>query len=505
MLRLPPSSISLSEEDIKFHLRQAQLIRNLREDGYNKPDIERYAKDYLELTTQRACQNAPGLELPAPTADELIASRNLPHCPQDATVEDEPQQAEGHMAGGLPTDATDTVTAFPDLPLDLVKERRHRKQSKNCNVEPSSVAVRPAQHAPRKSSLLRFAQAASPEGSPDDGDGGFEMVSDVRPPKLRLYNGRSNSYTYQSSECESVASALEDQVVFDGMSRLSLGDGNLDDELDNSSFALPPAYSPAVRTLPASDLQFASPVSGHGSDDSLSVHFDRSVRARRQGSGDHGGPAYTSTDLPSSPPLPVAPATHGSRASRAGESPQLPSTPTPIRALFPHTEGRFFRHQLDGNSFSVYNDSLPASDQPQTPADLSRRPIINEQNAAYTEPPGMIMRSAPGRRLWEPEYGEQSPTTRAVTLRERRARELARSARAEGARLGRMRIRDEAMLHAGARHATEAAHTFGQTGEDAWREELILDRVGEENFEVDLEPRGRRIMRAVSGNARFEQ
>ena len=68
------------------------------------------------------------------------------------------------------------------------------------------------------------------------------------------------------------------------------------------------------------------------------------------------------------------------------------------------------------------------------------------------------------------DIGEQSPTVRAVDIRERRARELRRGTRLQAWRWARI--------------GGDPGSTWGMDGPraDTWRDELDLDRVGEENF-----------------------
>ncbi|KIW23880.1 hypothetical protein, variant [Cladophialophora immunda] len=373
------------------------------------------------------------------------------------------------------------------------------------------------QHAPRKSSLLRFAEAASPEHPSTEPDEGRPVPAPSVTPIRRKYKRRSHTYPYQSSERDSVTDTLTYEHVLDGMNRVSL-----DDSLDSAPFELPPAIQASARTNSAEDITFASPVTGSplgdGSVDVSSTAIASRTTECRQ-SSDSLGQMYTITDMPSSPPLPQTPA-----ADYFGEQPaspvstRLPSTPTPIRnaADLPRTEPRPYRHQyLDGNSYTVYNDSLPADSQPQTPAETSRHPLITEQDAAYTAPPGMLhIGSASvgyhGRQGWDQGASQQSPTARAINLRERRNRELTRSVQAEGVRLHRLRMRDESRFTQHALEADVAAtgrnrtEAFSPTSDDLWRDELEADRVGDENFETGHDRSHRTIMRAVSGNARFD-
>ena len=515
MIRLPPSSISLSERDIDFHLRHAEMYDGLLRQGFKKEDVIRYLNDYREATLQAAYRDAQGFNLNVPSTFELSCSQ-----PRSSVTSEDGQhkpikQTSGHSSSTRSTNGS--VTTFPDLsPDDLELEAAVQEDAYDDNAgSPGSMAptMHVNQHAPRKSSLLRFAKIASPERRPVESDQAFMVPAASRTKK---YKRRSNTYPYQSSDRDSVGDTLPHEDVVDGMSRLSLTqDHESDDMLESIPFALPPSFSPNSPTHSDVDLTFASPLMSpldeEGSAEASSVNDVRQTSSRRPSSSLLGH-SDAMLDIPSSPPLPRTPARYYSRQTRTTlQSPQLPVTPTPIRnaSTMARTEPRHYRNQLDGNAFSVYNDSLPAGSQPRTPADLSRQLLITEHDAAYTAPPGMIRvetTSRHDRRVWDRDSGEQSPVARAFDLRERRNRELMRSVRAEGVRLNRLRVRDEAMftqrsLQANGNVQVEA---LPQMPDDVWRDDLDVDRVGEENFEADPDASQRRVMRAVSGNARFD-
>ncbi|OCT47311.1 hypothetical protein CLCR_02401 [Cladophialophora carrionii] len=521
MIRLPATSISLSERDIDFHLRQAELYHGLRKQGFKKDDVVRYLRDYREAAAEAASQDKHGFDLSTPSTVELSSSRPRPASTSNGDLPLPSKRGPGHPSSTAPTSTS--CIPFPDFASELSEPESddgqliyHKIQDVDDSrkVSPASMpsSINTNQHAPRKSSLLRFAQAASPERLSADTEDGTVGASVMNTAKAKKYRRRSTTYPYQSSERESAGEAYVDGQVLDRMNRMSLGEDDLHDELSSSSFALPPAYSDSVRTSSASDLQFASPMSGDGSGDSPSLSFVHAPVTHRRNS-DQLERGYSIADVSSSPPLPVTPVREFTRRARASsDSSQVPTTPTPIRkaSSVPRTEPKPYRQQLDGHSFSVYNDSLPASSQPETPADLSRQPLITEHEAAYTAPPAMIRSGHHGQHTWELDMGEQSPTARAMTLRGRRNRELTRSVRAEGVRLNRLMMRDEAMLTQRGLRAAAAANgdavvaALPQIPDDVWRDNLDADRVGEENLEAELDVGGRRVMRAVSGNARFD-
>lgn len=107
-------------------------------------------------------------------------------------------------------------------------------------------------------------------------------------------------------------------------------------------------------------------------------------------------------------------------------------------------------------------------------------------------------------------------------LRERRARELMRSARAEGLRLERIRRLDhQRLIHDRTDRRPSMARAMGRDDEardldgeaglegpgptvieEQWRDDLEVDRVGDENWEGEAGDVGIRVgIRVLSGNA----
>ena len=131
----------------------------------------------------------------------------------------------------------------------------------------------------------------------------------------------------------------------------------------------------------------------------------------------------------------------------------VPVTPNPVEIRQPvHTEPRTFDAYGRRSRLSVYDDRLSPSRQPQTPADLARRPLLTDRDTAYTAPPGSL-----GRRL-RASGNDMSPTTRGRELRSRWTREYQRAEVVE---------RDRANEQRSVRML--------------WLDEWAADRVGEEN------------------------
>ncbi|RMZ82658.1 hypothetical protein DV738_g1635, partial [Chaetothyriales sp. CBS 135597] len=161
-----------------------------------------------------------------------------------------------------------------------------------------------------------------------------------------------------------------------------------------------------------------------------------------------------------------------------------------------HTEPRLRRGlQMELSSFPVFNDGLPIDDQPQTPRDLSRY-LVTEEDAAYTAPPGALYTASPTRRPRAAvaegavDYGDQSPVALAMDSRERRARELIRGVRAERMRLQRQLLHDRDIIAQGLDGGLEAASDSNDSDPtavpDFWRDDWEDDRVGDENWEGQL-------------------
>ncbi|OAP59406.1 hypothetical protein AYL99_06704 [Fonsecaea erecta] len=530
MIRLPPSSLSLSERDIEFHLRQTQIYQGLLRQGFKKDDIIRYLNDYRNAAADAVYPGLQGFGLSTSSTVELSYRR-----PQPSPGESDRDQGKekSPVCHGSSESIDGLITCFPDLspdieefqdePPDHLSDILGQGSENSPNGSPKSPrSLGPTlhlnQHAPRKSSLLRFAEVVSPERPSPDAEEGRPVPVPTATPMRKKYKRRSHTYPYQSSEQDSVAETLTQDQILDSLNQISL-----DDSLEDAPLELPPAIHTTAPIYPAQDVMFASPATesapGDGSVHRSSTDIAQPTLGRRRSSSDVLGQMYFITDMPSSPPLPRTPANDyfGQEPASPG-SPRLPSTPTPIRnaATLPRTEPRPHRPRyLDGSSYAVYNDSLPADSQPQTPADVARHPLITEQDAVYTAPPGMLRirsvsvahRDRPG---WDRETAQQSPTARAINMRERRNRELTRSVQAEGVRLQRLRIRDESRFMQRALEA-DAAATGGNRAEmlspatdDIWRDELEADRVGDENFETGNNGGDRGVMRAVSGNARLD-
>jgi hypothetical protein len=128
----------------------------------------------------------------------------------------------------------------------------------------------------------------------------------------------------------------------------------------------------------------------------------------------------------------------------------LSTTPSPVRIPQPtYAAPQTYHGHGVSSRLSIYNDHLPSTQQPQTPADLARQPMLTAHDAAYTAPPGSVGQ----RRVIR---NDMSPTRRGREPRARWTREYEQAERVA-------REREQ------------------RTGPRLWVDEWVLDRVGEEN------------------------
>jgi hypothetical protein len=511
MLRLPPTSISLSTQDVELHLHQAEICHGLLKQGFKKSDVFRYLDDFRQAV---ASQNKPQppFDLKTPSTVDLQLQRSE-SVDADSRAARSNRQASSQSSKSDASSRSSSYITPPEPSDEETAGFTPCSDESLLSPELPPVPKLVNQHAPRKSSLLRFAEPASPNiSSPESDNRTVISATAFVSASTKKYRKRSNTYPYQSSERESTSEASTQEQLRQHFTRLSLEQSTEDDD---SREMVRLVYGRHRGDTDNPSPPFASPIGSPSHVDNFMGYYDGNLEqwsSRPRDSSSQNGDQQTLADISSSPPFPMTPSRHSVRhLPTSSTSNDIPTTPSPIRNAMPPpplTDPRHYRQQLDGDSFSVYNDALPADSQPQTPAELSRQTLITEREAAYTAPPGMI--HTPGRRQarigWDREPGEPSPTTWALSIRDRRQRELARGVRAEGVRLNRLRMRDEAMFtqQPAETDGRPAREPLTQLQEDPWRDDLDADRVGEENFE-DLAGVGHpRVMRAMSGNARFD-
>ena len=476
MIRLPHTSINLSEHDLAFHMQQIDIYHGLLKQGFKKKHILRYFKEHREANVGASEDSEPEITTALSTVE--LAARSPP-----PTEVSDPLHHQGTSRSSSSEQETDGPHATVQGNQDKSELAEITKSS------PSTAAPPNHRHAPRQSSLLRFAQAVSPDSTQSD-----EINKLPTCPVLpaRSYRPRTDTYSYNQSEASESDLATQ-------FSSLHISPIARDDET-----VTPEPTQPSTLLMRPEAASFVP--------EAVLTPRRSSLRATSIGTTRRPDSSSPRGEFPSSPPIPTV-----QDASRLGSSPLLPSmpaTPTPARRnqRSVWTEPRNHGPQYLDGSFPVYNDSLPPSTQPQTPSDLTRGQLVTEREAAYTAPVGMVRTPTASRlqRVARPEQaeaGEQSPTRRAMGMRERRARELLRGARAEGVRLERQRRQDREMM-------TRVDRTGEQRGRDGpgpavfteqWEDQLEGDRVGDENWEGELDGAathpGRRTIRVVSGNA----
>ncbi|ETN41211.1 uncharacterized protein HMPREF1541_03146 [Cyphellophora europaea CBS 101466] len=474
MLRLPPTSISLSQGDVAFAEQQLDIYLGLLKQGFKKRDILRYFEAQKPAANSAA---QPNEDLRAPSTVDLITQARecravvghvLPLHPDDAKLHGQQHAAEG-------------AEEQSSQPLDVSSPAQSPHQSQR--------------HAPRQSSMLRFGQNASPTRF----DESQITNSEFRPP-VRTYRPRTDTYSYNQSE-------ISESDLIQGAAALTVDQTRV-------STMRPEAED----FVPANRRALGTVRQPCGSESAVS-----SIRAS-VGSND-------SSDSSTTPPKPTRPSRSidDSSSSEGNDENSLsllsvPNTPVRRRPTPCHS---LRNRVLDGTlPFYVYNDAALGDIQPQSPADLARQPILNEHNAAYTAPVGMIhspTRHIRNQREGMSEEGSQTPTTRAITMQNRRARELERSVRLEAVRMVRQRTVDQATTGGAMNVQGRGAPGLGGgireervsdgnetdatliTGVTDWRDSLEEDRVGEENWELEGAA-GRDDndigMRVLSGNAR---
>lgn len=521
MLRLPASSISLSEKDIQFHLHQLEIYQGLLKQGFKKQEILRYYEEHRQANLKNN-QN-DGVEIGTGKISCVdLASRNPIH-PVSFSKGHTPDTSKGSdKFSRTPTKSSTTVSIQPVYAEAPDFDDLDHESSTNLSATQADThgEKRPEEqkhihpHAPRKSSLLRFAERPSSDTSSSP-----EKISNDN---LQPLIARPHKYTFLSeaqfySECNTKDDDSHISLRYDineEMSDLSLFEKN-DESLPGSVHE-----STLPLTISATDSDSESPLGrnrGKYRSELMTNDFP-----------DIGNSVFSISPPTISTPPRANSLTLTSRAefglasspsvidSEDGQNTSLQTrlqhqarslhTPSPRNSPRSEPHNRYY-HYLDGDSFAVYNDSLSPDTQPQTPAELARQPLVTEQDAAYTAPPGAVRTSLMSR---ERRYGhsvvliqpdEESPTRRAMGMRERRNRELLRSIRAQSIRWERIRQQlDQQALQPQAGIPMEL-NGPGPAFEDQWRDELDNDRVGEENFEQEQEAGFGHGVRVISGNS----
>jgi hypothetical protein len=506
MIRLPPSSISLAEHDLAFHSQQIDVYHGLLKQGFKKKDIVRYFKEHREANVASSSNSHDSGEFiePALSCFDLTVKSISRASSSRLDDEEDPSQVTREESSS-------------HRPLrDDVSSGRMGEQELAAG---SSSSAAPAQvnhrHAPRQSSLLRFAEAVSSDSS---------MAAEESPDVTRVVPSPAKSYRPRTERYSSFESEFSDSEFVGSFQRVCLNSVDQTelieprDHLQRCTSPLRPEAESFVLescTQPKSESLRSTPAIPSSVEDADTCpqltpadHVPSSLVTPRKSSLGATHQPYRLIEFPSSPPSPDL----NPRSRPLPHMLTTPNRPTPRESWTePRSQG------FDG-SFAVYKDAIPSLLQPQTPAELVRQSIITEHEAAYTAPVGMIRGLSTNRQhrhpFFELETGEESPTARAIGMRERRARELLRSVRAESLRFERLRLQDmERMTRGidGNLDITDRGRARDRERDDGpgpaiftepWEDELEADRVGAENWEGEETGLERRTMRVTSGNAR---
>lgn len=521
MIRLPPTSISLSEIDIQFHMQQAEIYQGLVRQGFDKQDISRYLEDYRKSALPDTAPSVPVQLARAPSTLDFACrpkkSRPSPEAISKIEKNDTGQQPVSFESDMLAEDAKEPSGYAEHGPI-LVDSEDDTANASSPSISPAAMPPKchSHMHAPRQSSLLRFSTAVSPDRHSNASQGSEVQHVPTSLP-ARRYRPRSQTDPYISSEKEHSSADISEHIL-GRIAQLSVDDGvplsySSDFGSDGLSLPSPPSHRHGtLRRRPSTAALRTNIAPAAGAEGYLGNNPDASKLPStllRSQSSDLLPALNAQNEFPSSPPAQDSSLINPSTPPLAEDQSLWPATPITARRTAPMDREEDEDHgprYLDGSSFSVYNDSLPTISQPQTPADLSRTRLITEREAAYTAPPGMIRFGSVSTAMREPSdaggaLGQESPTLHAITMRERRSRQLWRSMRVEGARMRRNRLRDQELLDETTPGSARARRRQRQLEEEPWRDELDADRVGEENFETNFTITPGGVMRVVSGNA----
>lgn len=464
MIRLRPTGIDISQNDLGFHLQQLDIYEGLLKQGFRKSEIIQYFED--QNTKQKSDEfAAEDLTVAAPSTNESSAEQS-PCSPKERPLSaaDFPRQGVDDFRGHSPSAGTSQNWQQSSQSPPTILRRSFPEQRQNFQ-----------NHAPRQSSLLRLTRGISSNGSSEDER---KAKMSFSPGSKFRYRQRSETYSYDQSEVEENDSDNDKGATLYEFEHLSL-----DQELVPPSANFTRTTIRIVSNLRPEAESFTP----------LHLRLESAQTVSKDKYENESSPSSDDVSLPSSPPL--LPKHEQCQIERRSPSlPRAPRTPSPYPNPMPPSGRHIQQRYLDG-SFNVYDDSVASRLQPQTPADLSRSQHLNEFNAAFTAPPGMFRSPLPphGSNLRQTRQApsDLSPTAGAILMRERRQREFIRGARIEGLMLDRIR-----------NTGTMARATTGDELDNVWRDNLDADAVGEENFEDPTLLTSFRRLRTVSGNRR---
>jgi hypothetical protein len=305
--------------------------------------------------------------------------------------------------------------------------------------------------AVKHSSLLRFGQTITPEPLDDASTTVVDRVLLPESSKSYVVTYSPRSQTYPGVESE-----VDDET----------GPGTLPfqypvDELANLSIRCPP--TPYIRPV----SKICTPLRAEAREFALlalpspirSIASQTSSQAEHQVEIARIAPTLVTRGPPITPQRHSSPADQLIPSSGQVTSPfsppaslpaSLPATSSLVRSRRrTQTEPRTHHGSSNPSRLSIYNDHVSPTQQPQTPADLARRPILTN-DTMYTAPPSNVGRN---QRV----ASNESPIRRRE-LWGRRTQEYERVEAAERERRNRRRA-----------------------GYASWVDEWAVDRVGEEN------------------------
>ena len=449
MIRLPPTCIGLSENDIRIHFQEFAIKQNLYAQGFGKDEVQRLCMGHYNWSN--SIDTVPTAQ---PLKTSVLDSEDeLTNATNNLSLQGKDKERLG-LDGGSCNDGT-SLRRPPLLQPD------------HCSPSPRSppsspplpqLAI-PYRHAPvRQSSLLRNTYNASSltptkssssleddlTYSEDQDWHGNIMVTGSfwRPSPARSISHRAWNKTYKSIKSE--ANRPTSTSGSNGIIENGLLHGQNTDNAEDFQAVKPDASSPgeigalnpkAVPFLPT-NLITSPPLASPSIPQSLRMPSPQSPQPQRpcpldpcaidwQGSSSPSLPSPPSIvpsvqrrhemtaveQIPVRPTLQLSfgsdhhvvgqrrtsstraattqdPSTSSSIDSPTADSSSSPLEASPVQSLPVRPDSaRTLRPP-----FGIYNDNYPAEVQPQTPADLQsgRKRVFTERSIAYTAPPGQI-------------------------------------------------------------------------------------------------------------------
>lgn len=314
MIRLPPTGIDISANDLSFHLQQLDIYQGLLKQGFKKREIVNYFKD------QNAKLHNGEATSPIPSTLELCARFNNTSLKERTRLSPDESSPD-------PLHPSRSPSASPERPKNV----KHTSKS-NTNV--SSRPIIDKSYAPRQSSLLQFSERVSSDASSED-----------RRPSMRVsfspranitYRPRSETYSHEQSEIdENDLQHIVDSGL-DILHHLSLDDDLVPTSVDSRGTTI------RVVSSLRPEAESFTPVSLR----ELYTHKGSHVKGKEK---EEDSSESDSLSMPSSPPLLAS----NIRNARSPCLPQIPRTPIERRAAVPITARRQNHQQYLDGSFTV--------------------------------------------------------------------------------------------------------------------------------------------------------